>query len=207
MCWNVFFAAVLGLDNFNDYYPVSLKRSRQAMLDAEGVHVVEGDINDKNLLKGIFGVCNFTYIVHLAAQVGSFQMQISQHFSLFQHCQSFETIAPLVNSFPTSLCEELQCLIQSYWKGPIVLSLLFCTGWCEICDSEPRLVCTVKSGRPRYSVWGHQGKHKLSLFAIILGLWNRNADYCWLPIGVSVLHQGNDKWVLCNLVLPNAVFL
>ncbi|KAH7686796.1 UDP-glucuronate 4-epimerase protein [Dioscorea alata] len=61
---------VLGLDNFNDYYDTSLKRSRQALLDRAGVFVVEGDINDPDLLRKLFDVVPFTHVLHLAAQAG-----------------------------------------------------------------------------------------------------------------------------------------
>ena len=61
---------VLGLDNFNDYYPVALKRARQAKALAEDVHVVDGDLNDGPLLRRLFRLCDFTHVLHLAAQVG-----------------------------------------------------------------------------------------------------------------------------------------
>ena len=59
------------MDNFNDYYPVSLKRARQAQLLAAGAHVVDGDLNDHLLLGQLFGMCQFTHVLHLAAQVGA----------------------------------------------------------------------------------------------------------------------------------------
>jgi NADP-dependent 3-hydroxy acid dehydrogenase YdfG len=37
---------VVGLDNFNTYYSVSLKRARAAALDAAGVHTAAVDLND-----------------------------------------------------------------------------------------------------------------------------------------------------------------
>ncbi|KAK2650570.1 hypothetical protein Ddye_018059 [Dipteronia dyeriana] len=61
---------VLGLDNFNDYYDPSLKRSRQALLERSGIFIVEGDINDEALLKKLFEVVAFTHVMHLAAQAG-----------------------------------------------------------------------------------------------------------------------------------------
>jgi UDP-glucuronate 4-epimerase len=61
---------VLGLDNFNDYYPVALKRARQAFAASNGVYIVDGDINDAPLLAHLFDVCDFTHVLHLAAQVG-----------------------------------------------------------------------------------------------------------------------------------------
>lgn len=61
---------VLGLDNFNDYYDPSLKKSRQALLERSGIFIVEGDINDEALLKKLFEVVKFTHVMHLAAQAG-----------------------------------------------------------------------------------------------------------------------------------------
>ncbi|ERM99934.1 hypothetical protein AMTRI_Chr10g225050 [Amborella trichopoda] len=61
---------VLGLDNFNHYYDVSLKRARQSLLNSQGVFIVEGDINDSSLLRKLFDVAAFTHILHLAAQAG-----------------------------------------------------------------------------------------------------------------------------------------
>lgn len=61
---------VVGLDNFNDYYPVSLKRSRQVQAEAAGVYTVDGDINSEQLLQQLFDKCKFTHVLHLAAQAG-----------------------------------------------------------------------------------------------------------------------------------------
>ncbi|KAK6918553.1 NAD-dependent epimerase/dehydratase [Dillenia turbinata] len=61
---------VLGIDNFNDYYDVSLKRARQALLERTGVFMVEGDINDQTLVSKLFEVVAFTHVMHLAAQAG-----------------------------------------------------------------------------------------------------------------------------------------
>ncbi|XP_073066068.1 UDP-glucuronate 4-epimerase 3-like [Primulina eburnea] len=61
---------VVGLDNFNDYYDPLLKRARQERLNGIGIFVVEGDINDSNLLKELFKIVEFTHVMHLAAQAG-----------------------------------------------------------------------------------------------------------------------------------------
>lgn len=61
---------VIGLDNFNTYYPVSLKRSRQDSLHGLNIPVIEGDISDGTLLGELFKTCNFSYVVHMAAQAG-----------------------------------------------------------------------------------------------------------------------------------------
>lgn len=62
---------VVGLDNFNDYYPVSLKMARDEELRRVwGVHIVKGNLTDMNLLTAIAEECRITHIVHLAAQAG-----------------------------------------------------------------------------------------------------------------------------------------
>lgn len=61
---------VLGLDNFNSYYDPSLKRARQSLLTKHQIFVVEGDLNDAELLEKLFDIVPFTHVLHLAAQAG-----------------------------------------------------------------------------------------------------------------------------------------
>ncbi|KAJ4956252.1 hypothetical protein NE237_013035 [Protea cynaroides] len=61
---------VLGLDNFNSYYDPSLKQARQALLSKHQIFIVEGDLNDAQLLSKLFDIVPFTHILHLAAQAG-----------------------------------------------------------------------------------------------------------------------------------------
>merc|ERR1712228_889621 len=44
---------VLGIDNFNPYYPVGLKRDRAATLEKAGVLTLEMDLNDGEQLKAL----------------------------------------------------------------------------------------------------------------------------------------------------------
>merc|ERR1712226_654628 len=61
---------VLGLDNFNSYYPASLKRARAASLEEAGVVTLDADLNDVQTLRRAFDLCKFTHILNLAAQAG-----------------------------------------------------------------------------------------------------------------------------------------
>ncbi|XP_059285412.1 UDP-glucuronate 4-epimerase 1-like [Lycium ferocissimum] len=61
---------VVGLDNFNNYYDVSLKKARKNQLNKNGIFVVEGDINESKLLVKLFDIAKFTHVMHLAAQAG-----------------------------------------------------------------------------------------------------------------------------------------
>lgn len=54
---------VVGIDNFNDYYPVSLKHARASELASTGIHTVHGDINNLQLLQQVFEVCTRQSVV------------------------------------------------------------------------------------------------------------------------------------------------
>lgn len=62
---------VVGLDNFNDYYPVQLKRDRHAQLAQHPRYTgVEGDLCDYDLLSRLFKEHRFDVVCNLAAQAG-----------------------------------------------------------------------------------------------------------------------------------------
>jgi len=61
---------VLGVDNFNSYYPASFKRARAKALEEAGVLTVEADINDMDAIVRLMEDHRFTHILALAAQAG-----------------------------------------------------------------------------------------------------------------------------------------
>ncbi|MBS0622158.1 MAG: NAD-dependent epimerase/dehydratase family protein, partial [Verrucomicrobia bacterium] len=61
---------VLGVDNFNSYYEVALKKERAQQLLEEGVEVIEGDLAQENALPPLFDRFAPTHLLHLAAQAG-----------------------------------------------------------------------------------------------------------------------------------------
>jgi UDP-glucuronate 4-epimerase len=64
---------VIGIDNFNDYYPVALKDARIAELAAMGgdrLTIHRADIGDEAALAAALADTDFDRIVHLAAQAG-----------------------------------------------------------------------------------------------------------------------------------------
>ena len=67
---------IVGLDNLNDYYDVSLKEYRLAQLREESeqskvdYHFVKGSIADKVLVDNLFAEHHFDTVVNLAAQAG-----------------------------------------------------------------------------------------------------------------------------------------
>lgn len=62
---------VVGLDNLNDYYPVSLKEDRLKQLESHsGFRFVKLDVADRAGMAELFGAEKFNRVVHLAAQAG-----------------------------------------------------------------------------------------------------------------------------------------
>ena len=62
---------VVGLDNFNDYYDVSLKESRAEVLAKYDDFTMERlDLADRTGMEKLFESQGFDKVVHLAAQAG-----------------------------------------------------------------------------------------------------------------------------------------
>ncbi len=62
---------VLGIDNFNDYYDVNLKRSRLDILKTNPSFQFEQvDLVDRKAIEELFRKHQFSYVVNLAAQAG-----------------------------------------------------------------------------------------------------------------------------------------
>ncbi|GGZ99226.1 NAD-dependent epimerase [Arenicella chitinivorans] len=66
--------SVVGVDNFNDYYEVALKRARHASIQnharADAFSMQEMDIVDRDAMGALFARQRFDVVVHLAAQAG-----------------------------------------------------------------------------------------------------------------------------------------
>ena len=69
--------AIIGLDNLNDYYDVSLKMYRLGEIEklvfnkaVDDWTFIKGSIADKNLIDALFKEYNFDIVVNLAAQAG-----------------------------------------------------------------------------------------------------------------------------------------
>ena len=63
--------AVVGLDNLNDYYDVSLKQARLKLLqENEGFRFIRASLADRNELDSLFAKNGFEIVVNLAAQAG-----------------------------------------------------------------------------------------------------------------------------------------
>ncbi|MBM4314923.1 MAG: SDR family NAD(P)-dependent oxidoreductase, partial [Deltaproteobacteria bacterium] len=64
-------AAVVGLDNLNPYYEVTLKEARLALLEKNcAFRFTRTDLADRKAMEALFDAEPFDTVVHLAAQAG-----------------------------------------------------------------------------------------------------------------------------------------
>ena len=62
---------VLGLDNWNEYYDVNLRRARlRRLVERPGFRFAFSDITDRQRMEQIFRTERFDSVIHLAAQAG-----------------------------------------------------------------------------------------------------------------------------------------
>lgn len=61
---------VVGVDNLNDYYDVSLKEARLARIQHDHFKLVQLDIADRDGVASLFEAEQFDQVIHLAAQAG-----------------------------------------------------------------------------------------------------------------------------------------
>lgn len=61
---------VLGLDNFNAYYPVGIKYDRVEELEKAGIYTFKADLNDRSFVDHVLKEYGVTHVLALAAQAG-----------------------------------------------------------------------------------------------------------------------------------------
>ena len=62
---------ITGFDNLNDYYDVSLKEARLAILEGmDSFDFVRGGLEERSLVENLFQAGQFDYVINLAAQAG-----------------------------------------------------------------------------------------------------------------------------------------
>ena len=84
---------VVGLDNLNDYYDVSLKEARLARLEGKpGFRFVRGDVADTQAVLDLFARERFDGVIHLAAQAGVRYSLINPHAYVSANLAGFVNI-------------------------------------------------------------------------------------------------------------------
>ncbi|RLB73268.1 MAG: capsular biosynthesis protein CpsI [Deltaproteobacteria bacterium] len=84
---------VVGLDNLNDYYDVSLKQARLARLESQdNFRFVKLDLADREGIAGLFKTEKFEKVVNLAAQAGVRYSLTNPHAYIDSNIQGFVNI-------------------------------------------------------------------------------------------------------------------
>ena len=84
---------VVGLDNLNDYYDVTLKQSRLARLTPHGAfRFVQMDVADREGIAKLFAAEKFDRVIHLAAQAGVRYSLINPHAYIESNLVGFTNI-------------------------------------------------------------------------------------------------------------------
>lgn len=91
---------VIGLDNFNDYYSLKLKKYRADLLRKEGIKVIEGDICNEELLELTVQSFKPTHLLHLAAQAGVRYSLTNPLSYIRSNIEGFTHILELIRNHP-----------------------------------------------------------------------------------------------------------
>lgn len=83
---------MIGLDNFNSYYDLDLKRSRQLTLESEGIEVIQADVCNTTLLKDLIFRFHISHVVHLAAQAGVRHSLVNPNDYISSNLEGFVSI-------------------------------------------------------------------------------------------------------------------
>jgi UDP-glucuronate 4-epimerase len=85
--------SVVGFDNLNDYYDVSLKESRLRRLEGHpGFTFVRGNLEDRASMAELFASGGFEKVVHLAAQAGVRYSLVNPHAYIDSNITGFMNI-------------------------------------------------------------------------------------------------------------------
>lgn len=84
---------VVGFDNLNDYYDVTLKEARLKQLEGrDGFTFLRGDLADRDGMARLFAEGRFNKVVHLAAQAGVRYSLINPHAYIDSNISGFMNI-------------------------------------------------------------------------------------------------------------------
>ncbi|MBI5272699.1 MAG: NAD-dependent epimerase/dehydratase family protein [Chlamydiia bacterium] len=92
---------VIGLDHFNAYYDVQLKKGRAVQLQEQGIEILHADIRDRDLLQLALLRHGITHVVHLAAQAGVRHSLSEPDDYVASNLQGFVSVFEACRRFPS----------------------------------------------------------------------------------------------------------
>lgn len=199
---------VVGIDNLNDYYSVSLKMKRLGLLESKNNFSFKKiDLADDGKLRGVFDSTTFDAVIHLAAQAGVrysisnpdvyLQSNLVGFFNILENCRTHK-IGHLVYASSSSVYganENYPLMEEDNVDHPV--SLYAATKKCNevMAHSYSHLYDIPTTGLRFFTVYGPWGRPDMSpiLFA--------NAIYNSEPLDVfNYGHHGRDFTYIDDIV-------
>lgn len=91
---------VIGLDNFNSYYDIQLKKDRAEILQKQKIEIQHIDIREKDAVQRLLFRHGITHVVHLAAQAGVRHSLTQPDDYIASNLQGFVSILEACRLFP-----------------------------------------------------------------------------------------------------------
>lgn len=173
---------VVGIDNINDYYEVSLKENRLAALGVfDDFRFVKMDVSDKDALVHMVGMDSaITKIVHLAAQAGVrysleapeayFNANLGGQLSVLEACRSMDHLEHLVYASSSSVygnSTDLPFSLDNRADQPVSLYAATKRGAELMSYSYSHIYGIPQTGLRFFTVYGPWGRPDMAPFIFI----------------------------------------
>ncbi len=171
--------SVVGIDNLNDYYDVSLKEARLKVLEEhENFTFIKLDISDRKAMEALWADHGpFTRIVHLAAQAGVryslenpyayVQSNVIGHLNIIEMCRHTDNFEHLVYASSSSVYggnEKLPFSVQDRVDNPISMYAATKKSDELMSHAYSHLFRIPQTGLRFFTVYGPWGRPDMALF-------------------------------------------
>ena len=192
--------SVIGVDNLNDYYDVSLKKARLDVLTKnDSFQFILSDINDtKNLLSSLAKHHTVNKIVHLAAQAGvRYSLEnpfaytnsnVNGHLSILEICRKINGLEPMVYASSSSVYggnSQLPFSVLDKTVTPVSLYAATKIAGEAISHSYSHLYDIPLTGLRFFTVYGPWGRPDMALFIFTKAIIEGSP--------VHIFNQGNMR--------------
>lgn len=195
---------VVGLDNLNDYYDVSLKEYRLSQIEklaqeynSSKWEFIRGDISDKTMLDGLFAKYRFAVVVNLAAQAGVrysitnpdvyIQSNLIGFYNILEACRNYP-VEHLVYASSSSVYgsnEKVPYSTDDKVDNPVSLYAATKKSNELLAHSYSKLYNIPSTGLRFFTVYGPAGRPDMAYFGFTNKL--RNGE------SIKIFNYGNCK--------------
>jgi len=167
---------ILGVDNINDYYDVSLKKKRLKNLKSDNFKFVKADIKNYKIMKKIFKNHNLKYVINLAAQAGVryslenprsyLENNIVGFFNILELCKEYKIKHLIYASTSSVYGDSKKFPLKEELKTDSPLSFYAATKKCNeiMAYNYSTLYNFQSTGLRFFTVYGPLGRPDMSLY-------------------------------------------